>query len=1799
MNKFDKPYRVLPTYDMKKAIELFNLASKLDTHELLQFSLINQIPLDVVNDNEECLIHEVISIDMKIATQHSKLNVIKFLVQNGVNPDKPNKYNKTPLHLACSMQLELIVEYLLSLGVNPNFQDNTGYSSMHYHLTGHIKPLARDNEVIDFISTINPNKQNTEVENDIMEIKKLVWDLLDKRDASNNIPIFETINKTLDNILTEDDDIVKSMNKLIDTVQKLSTKSDGDILPSITMEINLAKATIKNKINDLFNKLASLNNFISSDTYDSLSWAPSSMPTKTVIQNGNIRRVIKNDMNKMIDNIEELNKFKENNVEMGYMNDGFNDIYKDNIIPLLKKNRMIQQIPGNKNTLRFIGNMSTIKDELNSINNSIRHYNAIDNASSIIDFKNNQYMGGPRVINPMIPKDILAELQDIINLNNVVKQILFLLGLNLNEIKSLPDNYMFDYDNLTNIFDNNTDITCLNTSNELQEKVFTDDWYFTNGNNMKLISTNTYQLQLITEFKYYIIFTGIALLDPINFSKLSNFNLIAKRRFNGNMYANKWYDIYMKNPDKRQFIFGMWCDLMCKMSNSNLECSIHTRTLMLIASIDSRSSNILYNVINCYKPQIIDKITTDIPTKWIVTLLNDNIDTKFLSDITSTTSYDTIKNGLNISSKLKEICELVHIYINNPTTITSNSIYIKYAKTNKQPIDNLCKLILDYYNNDMTFKPMKQTILDTIYILRNHKNPNEFNNIMTPTITSPIFGFNPFSLSNIQPSHNSFSLSNIQPSHNSLYNFWLDQNPNDNININKYHLIISHIMGLHYMGLLYIIDFNLNAPIITINDKKEQIELYTVLDSTNNLSQYHSITNTNIDANMLPLLLNYIRLDPSNNSDVLSDNDKENYYSLINDIYRMPSYQSYCMSIIIKIQQYQKEIVNKLKVNKTIIDMIKKGKTQHIKHIYNNIYPSLVTLCRIIEYFKNELVNLTISNIDNATKNLLIKYKKINTFDYNLLALQLNGINSNYYLYYYLFSPEKLLKLSKFNYYMLPTFQSSSYVFYDDINSNNVNIIEEDNNFPTGKNQTNITDNNISGIINNMSSYNVMLNDYYNNILPISEIIDKPEYFKRLKKSRLPPALYDSLSTFYNYSLIEIIKKTIEHIDSNKSSNIYKKTEELVKRTLISTSNNELAIYNILCKVIEELVQEQIKVYIDNAVIKYYNKFYVDMNIIKMKETTLFVLKDMSVSLSMTKINLSKIRKDQLQNLYQPIMKLPSEEADVFILYPNDLSNMNRLKIKYGLHVNKDIVKILLNNNASPFIFSFEGMTPIYTIIKNYNYMLVEELINLGIDFRDYEKGTESKELPIEFIKTENNNNINKILNFDNNLIDISLNRVLSNIDKNLYFDVKVKIISNEIFGNNVLLYLPESFNICSYLTLQYLSEYLLNTNTEFTIENASDLLQLFNINIADMNKNYLISNIKSLNVPKTINTLIARELLQEKLIAYNKLVEECNKLNDMKSKIATDPSKAVLSTKLTKSIQEQESKRDSLKDEITRLQKLSRGPQINIDPVPTDDDIINRYDKIHTSNNIDRGLIIWAWSKMLNQKVGSNPNLLPLYMLIKQKEYFKNFKNSDDIIKIKKGLKFLGKLGETYFETSKFTKINPVLVFIENLLNYLTKIVIGNGIEMIMRRILLTYFMGIDPEKSINNANYRIEQIMDLTEAGKDQRLHDILYDRICPLLVKNSVEIFANRTEEQASYKMQVREILTNYFKLLENSGISISSEVIRIFNRDVVTYFDTFTSRTISLWYVNIENILKYFINNYRCLETYNKLTGNSLS
>ena len=157
--------------DNSKRLELFNIINSLNTHELLQYSLINKISLNQCNDNDDNLIHIVIRLNTPGITEQSKLNVIKFLVQNEVNPDKPNKNNNTPLHLACEMQYLKITDYLLKLGVNVNFRDNMENSAFHYLLTGDIKLQDKQNKISSFIPLNNDRDFKIDLNSDLTKLK--------------------------------------------------------------------------------------------------------------------------------------------------------------------------------------------------------------------------------------------------------------------------------------------------------------------------------------------------------------------------------------------------------------------------------------------------------------------------------------------------------------------------------------------------------------------------------------------------------------------------------------------------------------------------------------------------------------------------------------------------------------------------------------------------------------------------------------------------------------------------------------------------------------------------------------------------------------------------------------------------------------------------------------------------------------------------------------------------------------------------------------------------------------------------------------------------------------------------------------------------------------------------------------------------------------------------------------------------------------------------------------------------------------------------------------------------------------------------------------------------------------------------------------------------------------------------------------------------------------------------------------------------------------------------------------------
>jgi hypothetical protein len=244
----------------------------------------------------------------------------------------------------------------------------------------------------------------------------------------------------------------------------------------------------------------------------------------------------------------------------------------------------------------------------------------------------------------------------------------------------------------------------------------------------------------------------------------------------------------------------------------------------------------------------------------------------------------------------------------------------------------------------------------------------------------------------------------------------------------------------------------------------------------------------------------------------------------------------------------------------------------------------------------------------------------------------------------------------------------------------------------------------------------------------------------------------------------------------------------------------------------------------------------------------------------------------------------------------------------------------------------------------------------------------------------------------------------------------------------------------------------------------------------------------------------------------------------------------------------------------------------------------MNNHHLIDNYNyDLDNIVMLEAWTTLFDLKSENNYNLIPLELLKKQSEFLNDLDNNME--NLNKAFGHYSELAENYFNTEKYTDSNRFLRFINDMLVYICKLVFGTSIEYMMRRILFTYFN--QSMENMNDITSRINLIIDTEYTGK--KLIDRLYCDVCPELVRTSAEIFKSRADEQGNPFRPVRDILLNFFKLLEISPIKLDSIIIDVFKKNVTPYLDSFISKSILLWYVNVENILKFFINNYRATQS----------
>ena len=645
----------------------------------------------------------------------------------------------------------------------------------------------------------------------------------------------------------------------------------------------------------------------------------------------------------------------------------------------------------------------------------------------------------------------------------------------------------------------------------------------------------------------------------------------------------------------------------------------------------------------------------------------------------------------------------------------------------------------------------------------------------------------------------------------------------------------------------------------------------------------------------------------------------------------------------------------------------------------------------------------------------------------------------------------------------------------------------------------------------------------------------------------------------------------------------------------IDINDGILSQYLLIAKLIEELIKDQYNIYIDTAIINYYNTFLTSVGPTDPAKPSLIqmLLSGVSlpqINLDKTNIKLEKVTdKTKMMNLFS-LVDLNKSIQQEYVLYPNDLTNTGMLKSTNGIYINEKIIQSLLSKGASPYLINLEGLSSIYPIIKTYNFNIIRKLKTLDVVFKESFETS-----PSTYVKNDIINNLDKVLTNEG----VPLKNLLSNIDDNLYNDIKRLILANETFGRNILINLQNAFHLSTYLTLQYLSESLLDTNLDYSIEKALNILKLIGFDNTIIYKNYLFDIAKDFKIHDNVDVLIMSDILDDLNKQLNTKKIEFNKLKQVIDKLKKHNSRDHSIKQIEESTKYKTLESDirTLRDQITKLKYvMSAMVKSFVDMTSGQTQkiykLVPRYDDI----KFEKLIIMKAWDKLFEQIDNNlNYNLSIIYLLKKQKKLVSKITpdNLSILINIMDAMENINNIIEPYFKTNKYTNENKILRFIEDTLLYITKLVIGNGIELMMRKILFTYFSATSIDDDIEKLTEQIDFILNSKLLQKSESILENLYNEVCPLLVKNAAELFEDKTEKMGHTMQPVREILLNFFNLLDISVFNLNEDIKNIFKTEVIAYFDTIIGRTILLLHVNMENIFKYFINNYRALKTLTEL------
>ena len=1626
----NQPYRPILTISKEKIDTLFMKMNMMDTQDIKQYSIINNVPLNVEDINGDNLIHKVINIENNLKKEIHRLNMIKFLVQNNVNPDKPNKDNQTPLHLACKEQYYDIIKYLISLGVNINYQDNFGSSALHYSLQGKIKLMNMNLTVNNFIK---PDKnKNIKKKEDLIVIKKEIWNNIDNND------FIKAIQKTISNSVYSDENITKEIISFYDRINNLTlSENKENYLIKIKQDLIILKNNIYSTVKNIWNEFPKLDNLKIHETkMNSYDMNDKYSPLENIDVKKQIKTIIQNCKDKIK---EECKKYSQNkNMDLIEIEEQYFEKITEKYWELYNENEKLFDIDADP--IVYNSTFNNVREKFNKISDDLLNPKSVDFADNYIDWKDMIFIGGSREI------DVTYNFNDIIHILN---------------LPSIETKVFFILSELTS-----TSVIQFDKNNTILKNI--DDTF------NPMLPPYYYKIALA----YNIIFN-----EDMNI--IEN-DIIAKKLLTKYHFFKKWYKLFL-SKDKASVLYAMYTMYSCLPSNDNLTGTIKSEFPSLILALKINEIE-KYNLDVCleiaFKKFFIAEVL-NIAGKTKIEQIFGAINVLLSEKLDTNLNNYFIMPNLEIFTLLNKLTTIDDKDFNKNYTELQNIITKKINKMEFKPLEQDITMLLTYINNSCYNNALN---CDTTYY-----RINDLPNINVLFNNSTKYYYD-------KDVNNIIDL--LQNKNNTLflpYLYHLLEHKNDN-NSERHSMMKmkeSLYLGLYYNGLLQKIRFY-----DIIEDGPSQIELYNT---------QHSFTNDTLDDGMLPLFGNYLEIPTGLDTDV----KKLDYYQYVDQKYRP------CFSI------KDVELSSAFKYN--IQDLIKKILYNSEKNLHNLID----TNNDEIFLFIYPLLMLFSDLLNCPKTNSVIK----------TIITNLNTYNSYTMLKGYLFSPDKMYKVSTFNYYELPTNGKTPASFlYFNTQPNPINketsVIETD-------------EKHILNLLEPKSIYNTIQKGIIK-----GKYIKNPNELQLLKTSKLPPSIKSELQNFYKYNMILLLTSLY------KSPNISQIKNKINMLRLYEDSNNifnndSVRSYYVIGKLTEELIREQMLYYIDmvstNILTKVLVKKNIQHNVI---DEILLPKNEFPVNMNNTDITDAVFSSNNYILASYLFSKTALIDNNKFLIYPEEYSNSELLKLKYEIDVNYKIFSLLLENNVNPCLLDSNNQTAIFPILKLHNNMVIKELKKY-IDFREF-----SDLKPFNFLYDEFNNHIEKLSNNTNDFKDWIENFTL--YQKN---EVVTLIQSNEKFENNVPNYLEESFNVVCYMINQYLSESMYKIDDINIKNDITSLLSLPN----NFNE-YLHINemIPTLNIHSMEQDIILQELVENKKYQQSILESKISNLSNGKTKQKLEKEKSII-----------------LQD-IIKYNNLMTNIFLSKQTIK-DNKIINRYNMITNKP----ALLTKMLSKLVKIDINNSLDLLTYKIIRKEQEILSDINNKLPELKVCCDFyEHTNKLSDLYFNSNKYSDDNKVLEYVKELLEFATKHFICYPYYMLLIKILTLYFNSIFPNNDHKKINDYVNYCL-TNELLKDnyKSIKDILYDNISKKLVLNSVKIFNNMDEENDHKDESVKDLLDSVTNLLTINPVFPIKDDSPFYKTiaEINLYFDTFVNKTILNWLVIIENVFKFNINQGRIVKS----------